>query len=69
MYYEISQAQGLSRLLKINHISGSAAVRVTLNNDNALDTFSPKAFILSSVVSFVKTIFSRGSDPGPISDL
>ena len=69
MYYEISQALGLSKLLKIIHISGSAAVRVTLNNDDALDTFSPKAFILSSMASLVKTLFSQGSDPGPILDL
>lgn len=68
MYYEISQALGLSKLLKIVHVSGSAAVRVTLNNGNALDTFSPKAFILSSMASLVKTIFSLGSDPGPILD-
>ena len=69
MYYEISQALGLSKLLKIIHISGSAAVRVTLNNDDVLDTFSPKAFILSSMASLVKTLFSQGSDPGPILDL
>lgn len=61
----VHQALGLSRLLKINRVSGSAAVRATLNNDSATDAFSSKAFVLSSIPSLVKTAFPIDSDPGP----
>ena len=37
--------------------------------DSALDTFSPKAFVLSSIAPLVKTVFSLDSDPGSIPDL
>lgn len=60
----IPQAVDLSKHLKISHVSGLAAVRATLNNGNNLDTFSPKAFVLSSTASSVKIASPTDSGPG-----
>lgn len=71
MYYGINDlpGSGFVQTSKNKHISGSAAVRATVNNDNALDTFGPKAFVLCSLTFLVKIAFPIDSDPGPTSDL